>query len=317
MNKKIVYILIAAVFLMKSCSVFTEEDIDTEEVFLLAPANDVTTSISSLTFWWDPVPDATGYTLQIVSPDFENAVLLVLDTNITQTSFQYSLNPGLYEWGVIAYNSSSATDLFYHSLKVDTASTLSNQTVLLKSPAEEGAVNTNNVSFSWYALSIANNYMLEIKENNWNGEDIVPVVTTENNEYVVNLDEGTYAWGVMARNDFSATPFSVRTLVVDVTPPATPEWVAPAESDSVFTLPYTFSWSHPETSLSEIQDQFMVSTTENFSASGIEVDEMIDTTYYELTDLSTGTYYFRLKSIDNAGNQSAYTAVRSFRIDEE
>ncbi len=316
-NKKTISIIIivAAIFFTISCSVFTEENLENEPVILLAPADGVTTSLSALTFWWDPVPDASGYTLQIVSPNFENAIVLVLDTSITENSFQYALNPGNYEWAVSAYNASSATAYFIHSLTVDTASSLNNQFVLLKNPAENGAVNNNNVSFSWYEISIATEYMLAIKSDNWSGDDAVPIVTTSESEYEVYLEEGVYAWGVMARDDFSSTPFTTRSVIVDVTPPDTPQLVTPAENDSVFTLPYTFSWNRPSASLSDIEDHFEISATESFS--GLEVDELIDTTYYELTSLDAGKYYFRLKSADKAGNESAYTTVKSFRINEE
>ena len=317
MIKKFIYILITATLFCASCSLFLEEDLETDEVVLVAPADGVTTSISTITFWWDPVTDATGYNLKVVSPEFTNPVILVLDTNITSTTFQYSLNPGTYEWGVSAYNSSSSTDYFIHSLTVDTATSLNNQTILLKSPAENGAVNTSSVPFSWYGITIANSYMLEIRNNTWNGENAVPTITTEDSEYNVELSEGIYVWGVMARNDLSSTPFSTRSLIVDLTPPEIPTFDTPAENDSVLTVPYTFSWTRPSSSLAPIQDKFEISTSESFLSSSIEISEILDTTYYELEELDAGNYYLRLKSIDKAGNESSYTSVKSFRIDEE
>jgi len=91
-------------------------DISKETVMLLAPADGVVLDNGSLTLSWEHVQDATGYHIQVATPDFENAAQLVLDSIVEMDTLGYVANHidqnlanGTYTWRVNAFNSGFET----------------------------------------------------------------------------------------------------------------------------------------------------------------------------------------------------------------
>lgn len=102
------------------CSAFFEEDISDKIVVLLVPADSVITSELTQIFLWEYIDGADHYNLQIVSPDFDTAEKLVLDTSLTRNQMQFTLYPDTFEWRVKAYNSAYSTFYTTNFLIVDT-----------------------------------------------------------------------------------------------------------------------------------------------------------------------------------------------------
>ena len=97
------------------------EDISSAQVQLLAPAEGlVFTTSETITFSWESVQGANSYTLQVASPNFESASLIVEDTNQTQTTFSIdNLDANSYEWRVRAENSEYQTLFSTQSFTVE------------------------------------------------------------------------------------------------------------------------------------------------------------------------------------------------------
>ncbi|TXD83448.1 fibronectin type III domain-containing protein [Subsaximicrobium wynnwilliamsii] len=87
------------------------DDISSDQVQLLAPAEGLSfTETEIINFSWEALPGANGYTIQIASPNFESAIEIVEDVNLTATSFSVSnLDANTYEWRVRAKNSEYQT----------------------------------------------------------------------------------------------------------------------------------------------------------------------------------------------------------------
>ena len=94
---------------LNSCSDVIEPSLIKEEVKLISPVNNDSSSIYTQTFWWEKVNNAINYNLQIVSPSFENVKVLILDSIITGNKFTCTLQPGKYQWRLRAQNGSSQT----------------------------------------------------------------------------------------------------------------------------------------------------------------------------------------------------------------
>ena len=92
-------------FLVMGCRDVFEKDISEKEVELIAPADSVETTHTTLTFVWEERDGATGYRLVVVSPSFDRIELYVLDTLVEGNQYTYTLEPGRYEWGVRPENS--------------------------------------------------------------------------------------------------------------------------------------------------------------------------------------------------------------------
>src|SRR5215217_1004573 len=103
----IFYLLLIIIF--SGCKEFIEPSIAKRYVVQLAPANSSESTQYNQTFWWEPVEDALKYRLQVANPNFDRTQVLVLDTLVETNKFNYTLEPGTYEWRVRAENGSSET----------------------------------------------------------------------------------------------------------------------------------------------------------------------------------------------------------------
>ncbi len=96
-------------------------DISQSLVTLIAPANNITTTDTILTFTWESLPGAVDYKLQLARPSFaeEESIQVVADTALTGTSYQSGdLDISNYEWRVKARNSSSETQYTTRSFEI-------------------------------------------------------------------------------------------------------------------------------------------------------------------------------------------------------
>ncbi len=110
-----------------SCSTWQEKQIDEETVEVFLPRDSLRTDIATQLFYWYHVEGAEKYELQIVSPSFDRIDRLVLDTNVSDNKFEFTLQPGTYEWSIRAYNFSSSTGYTVYGLYIDSTLDLSNQ----------------------------------------------------------------------------------------------------------------------------------------------------------------------------------------------
>jgi hypothetical protein len=307
-----------ALLVAVSCALIQETDISEYEVELLAPANGINTPTQYQTFWWAYVKDAEAYNLLILSPAFDSVVRLVADTNVSENQFTMSLNPGVYEWGVSAYNSTSATPYTIFSIRIDTSSNLTFQTVVLTAPAQDHNTNKADILFSWDAMPGVTAYRFTVRDSSWNtGQNVINLLDTTGTAKLAALDEGRYEWGVQAYDEISntSTYWNTRRLLVDRTAPGTPEILVPqTKGDSLDAEPWEVSWRHTLPSLAVVSDSVLIATDSTFTPSAIVRSAFVSTGKLSVESLNNGKYYIMVKSIDAAGNASAYTDHRRFYL---
>lgn len=90
--------------LLTACEDFIAEDVSQEVITLNTPAPGVSIERADITFWWEPLEVKTSYRLQVVTPSFEQAASLVLDTLVTTHQLDMTLASGPYTWRVRAEN---------------------------------------------------------------------------------------------------------------------------------------------------------------------------------------------------------------------
>jgi hypothetical protein len=110
--KYLLQVIIIPFVIISSCyEAITEKALTNEKVVLSAPVDNLITTDSITTFFWEPMDAATKYQLQIVSPKFDSILKVYADTIITKNLFPFSLNKGKkFQWRVKAKNSSSETE---------------------------------------------------------------------------------------------------------------------------------------------------------------------------------------------------------------
>lgn len=97
-----------------SCEALFIGDISNDKVVVLVPQNNTEKSAGDITFAWNEMTDADEYRITIVSPSFENATELIVNTTTTTTSITQNLTAGEYEWSIIGLNAEyeSAENVF-------------------------------------------------------------------------------------------------------------------------------------------------------------------------------------------------------------
>ncbi|QSW87982.1 hypothetical protein J0383_17110 [Flavobacterium endoglycinae] len=309
MNKtSIKYLLFAIIFSFVSCEeILLVDDIYKKEVTLIAPANNSLLSSSGVTFSWEAVESADKYQLQIAIPNFETPKQIVLDTTVTKNSYTQQLNIGKYEWRIKAINSAYETAYFKNSFEVLNNDDFQNNTVILLTPTNNLTTKTALQKLSWDAIIGATNYQLQILDEN---NTLVKEQSTEATLINFTFDEGKYTWKVRASNGTNQTLFTSRSILIDTKAPNTPTLTAPVNASTTTATNINFQWNRTPISGSAERDSIYVYTNNaltnlNFKDRG--------TSPYNKT-LTTGTYYWFVKSFDDAGNTSARSTVFNFTI---
>jgi hypothetical protein len=314
MSKKYFSILLLTILtvLMYSCKDIIEEDLGKKNVVLLAPADTTKVSTLNITFWWEETEGALGYRLQVVTPSFDRVENLVLDTFVNQTTFAYSFFPGNFQWRLRAENGSSSTPYAVRSFTIDSALDLRNQIVILKSPANNFLSNKTNHKFQWNKIVIADEYRFEILDSDNTILEIKPSLTTDTTSYTFPSD-GEYVWRVQASNDKGeSTVYSSRNITVDQTPPGLPILISPKNDSILNNRSFTLNWQRAGQAgvvVNQVSDSLYI-YTDNTMTTVVRSVLTEQTSYSDSLDF--GDYYWRVRSIDAAGNKSNFTTLFRF-----
>lgn len=298
---------------LMGCKEFIEPSIEKREVKLLAPANRSEGTQYSQTFWWEGVEDALKYRLQVVTPNFEAASRLILDTVINLDKFNFTLEPGNYEWRVRAENGSSQTAYSKSSFVIH-PSTIEEQKVQLVSPANNFVTNQSSTVFKWLALYGADTYQIQIDTSNFEDETKLFLdKTTSNQEFSVTMvKDKLYKWRVKALNATVQSKWSVtQNLIFDKTPPGKVFLTAPLNDETVSKSP-NLRW---EALADAKKYQLYVFKSDGTSLYSNTFPLLVTAANYVFAEGKSGEKVFwQVRALDEAGNAGAFSELRGFSI---
>lgn len=310
---KYILLLILPATLLFACEDFIEEDIDSETISLLAPANNLTSIQLTHTFWWDWLDGAESYNMQLVEGSFTSVTKFLLDTTITKNKFQYTLYPGSFQWRVKGMNNGSETYFTTFSLTIDSSLDISSQQIILSSPTDNYITNNPNITFNWNSLLNADNYLIEVHENTFSGSLIYGPQVTASTSHIATLPEGILVWGVQGRNSTSntSTSFSTRTLTIDTTSPAIVTLVSPADNATLNDVYNTYTWNQGVNTGTTLTDDIYFYSDAS-ATNLVKTMQAVGTSHQD--SLGIGTYYWRVQSTDAAGNIGPASNIRKVTI---
>lgn len=310
MNKIISYKILFLFFFLTfaSCEeILLVKDISDKEVTLTAPVDNAALSSTSITFSWENVENADNYQLQIATPNFETPLQIVLDTLVSKKSFTTQLNIGQYQWRVRAVNSGYETSYTTRSFAIINNDDFQNNTVTLITPANNLVTKTSDQKLSWQMIIGATSYQLQILDGD---NDLVKEETTSSAFINYAFSEGNYSWKVRATNGTQQTLYSSRSILVDTKAPNTPTLSSPANASTTTAGDINFQWSRVTIAGSVEKDSIYV-YTEN-ALSNLKFKDQAASPYTK--NLTAGTYYWYVKSFDQAGNESEKSTVFNFTL---
>jgi len=180
----------------------------------------------------------------------------------------------------------------------------------LSSPATESINIALNTTVYWNSASGADTYNVQISTSREFDENLINITGLDELEYVLtNLDEITeYFWRVRGENSYGAGKWSEIWQFTTLPPiPLVPELVSPANNVINQNLTMDLVWEAVD--YAEIY-QVQVSTASNFST--LLLNEELDDTEIEISDLDKAVkYYWRVRA-KNPGGTGNWSSVRNF-----
>ncbi len=313
LNKSL-FLLILFVLLF-SCDDILEQDITNDTVQMIFPSEGAIIDGNTVQFSWQDVDGADNYRIQII----KSSQVFELDSLITTNTFKFILNSGTYQWRLRAENFAYSTAYtFPVNFSVETSDDLSNQNITLLTPSTDLYTNTTGFTFTWGKIATAASYSFELVKN-LNGKETVlqqPDITSTS--YTIDSEkfdvDAEYIWKVKAVNETSETGYSQRSIFLDRVPPNQPSLISPADEGTTTTT-VTFNWTNGTDSgnvKSAITNTIEIASDTNFNTV-VHSESTVNNTYQYVFN-TVGTYYWRVKAIDKATNESDYSIVRSLVV---
>ncbi|WP_394775878.1 hypothetical protein [Flavobacterium sp.] len=282
-------------------------DISKDEVVLVAPGNNIMLSSSGVTLSWNSVENSEKYELQIAIPNFDAPQQMVLDTLVSKNSFTQQLNIGKYEWRVKAVNSGYETIYTKRSFEILNNDDFQNNTIILLTPTNNLITKTAIQKLSWDAIIGASSYQLQILDEN---NTLVKEQNSDATLINFTFDEGKYIWKVRASNGTEQTLYTARSILVDTKAPNTPTLSIPVNASTTTNTSINFQWSRNPIIGSTEKDSIYVYTES--ALTNLNFKDKATNPYNKT--LVKGTYYWFIKSFDEAGNESPRSNVFNFTI---
>jgi len=300
------------------CDDVFEENISDDVILAISPKGDEVIESNTVNFQWSSLDGANEFRIQILK---KNTEAIVVDSLLSDNFLALPLVSGNYDWRVRGENFAYQTGYsFVESFVVESTNDLSDQNVFLNSPNEDIYINYSSIELDWLSLDAANSYTLQVNKNvNGVSSTVLlesDIVTTNYNLDSEILDEdAVYTWRIHAVNDISQTNESIRTLFLDTTLPNQPILATP-ENDSTVFGSVDFIWNlgiDTGEVQSLIESVIEISSDENFGTI-ISISVSDDDTYQYTFD-SVGQYYWRVKAIDEAGNEGVFSNVNTLTVE--
>jgi len=270
--------------------------------------------------WTQPEPDVT-YWIQIDDEAGFSQPYVHENWAVTDNSYEnyaFSRN-GTYYWRVCARDAAYNWGPWSENYEL-TILAPPGQPMLI-SPADGMIGNDNTSTFEWTSGSNADNHRLLVDDDNdfsspeenvlLGAADSTYTIATEN-----SLPDRSYSWKVIAINEVSENGSAVWTFTIDTVPPGVPDLRAPGNGETVRESTPTFDWldvSDP----SGVTYALEVAIDAEFNSLRIAKYDLTTSSYKPTAAeaLADGTYYWRVRAIDNANNAGDFSPAWSFVVD--
>ncbi len=268
------------------------------------------------TFDWGDVADADldHYEIQVDNDStFASPISSGSPVPSTYTATGTPYPDNLYYWRVRAYdvagNASAWSTIWM--VRVDADPT---NVPTLAAPANGLRTKVTKPVFSWNVTADANQYRLQVDNDPAFGSPAINVlVTTLNYTSTVVLPNATYSWRVQAKDQDDGVWGAwspVWTFDIDTVAPGVPALVGPTGTLNINNP--TFEW---QAVVDANLDHYEIQIDDNATYASPETVSRTTLTYPYPGTFTDGVYYWRGRAYDDAGNNSAWSASLSFRID--
>jgi hypothetical protein len=282
---------------------------------LIGPANGSMTNNANITFLWnrstDNLSGVLRYTLEYArNSGFSNPT----DTIVTDTTITLILTDTIYYWRVKSQDRAGNQSSWSSTRNFELDTRIPNAPTLVSPVNGVWSINTS-ITFSWSQVTFnAKSPIRYILQVDASVNFINPITDTTSFVYdTLELTQARYYWRVRAY-DLAGNQgtFSGRdSFGIDYTAPSVPNLISPVNGAILTDSFVTFIWNRSTDNVSGVRN-YQIQIANNFGLNNPFDTTLTDTTY--LRRLSDTTYYWQVKSIDYANNQSPWSSIRNFRV---
>ncbi|MDP5201883.1 hypothetical protein [Flavobacterium sp. DG2-3] len=297
-------LLISLSLFIFSCDDILEEDITNDIVQVISPTKDAVVESNVVNFKWNSLKGADKYRVQV----YEYDQVLILDSLTTKTNLTLPLAAGSYIWRVRAENYAyQSTYSFPSNFSTNIPDDLTNQQVILLTPDSDKYLNFTNITLNWEQLDNATSYSVRVV-NTVTGQEVYPQTDLTDTYLTLDLPEladGNYEWRVKAKNAETETrQYAAKRFNVDTTAPNQPKNSLPADNATqTVNTAASFTWtiaSDIGNIKSPISYVVEIATDIDFTSNLQTLNS--NTTTLSYTFATAGTYFWRVRAVDVAGN---------------
>ena len=282
---------------------------------LLSPPDDTTMIDNTPTFTWSADNQATAYAL-FVDNDVHFSSPEIDQPSITTNTFTPTkpLYNGHYYWRVRARYGEDAWKEWSTVYRI-TISTPRPSAPTLLIPPDSSLVADDTPDFDWNDVSDASVYELIVDNSvDFSSPEINQSALTQTNYVTENpLLDGHYYWRVRCQDIVGNWGGWSMTwnFTIDTEEPAAPILSVPLDSSFLTDDTPNFDWNDvSDASIYEVQ----VANSNSFSSLEIYQNSITSSEYVAIKSLSNGTWYYRVRCEDSAGNWSNWSNTWSFTI---
>jgi Bacterial Ig-like domain len=182
---------------------------------------------------------------------------------------------------------------------------------VLLAPTNGSFINNATPQFGWNSVDEAATYRIEI-DNNSNFSSPERASNQAGTTYTPSpaLGDGKYYWRVRAINSEGNGPWSAaRNLTIDTLPPPVPALVSPGNATSITSMIPTFTWDAATGAW-----RYEISIT-GTNPTTIVTGSPSQPSFKPPVQLFIGTYSWKVRAGDEAGNFSAWSTPFSFTVE--
>ncbi len=245
----------------------------------------------------------------------------------------YGIGVGGYNLAEIQYIASDPDSRFVFTINnfaglVQSLRTVSNSTCNtplipyaapeLLTPAKNGFTNDNTPFFSWGSVPFTSDrydgyFNIQVDNNaSFVSPEFTGSTAALSTSPVTALPDGKYYWRVQAGNVLGVGPWSkAASFTVDILAPGTPTQISPANDATTTNARQGLTWSAVN---GANRYHVQIDNNSDFSSPIYNDDTRTTPSFTPPASLPLGTYSWRVRAFDAAGNFSPWTLGRTYNI---
>ncbi len=282
---------------------------------LISPKKDTVINFFTPLFDWSDVDYTVTYEL-VVDDNYSFMSPEIIDTTLAISEFTPSIPLQLdsYYWKVRGRDvdgDRGAWSVVWH-FTIDQIGPIPPDLI---SPDSGSTINNNTPAFDWGEVEDATIYELIVDNNSDLSSPEIDQTNLTNHEFVAlsPLPDGRYYWTVRGQDHLAnwgvwADPWS---LIIDTQAPVAPTLITPINQSTLSDNTPDFDWSDV---VDAAKYELWVDNNTDFSSPEIQQSALTHSAYTPSTTLSNGTYNWKVRCRDGAGNWGIWSDTFSFTL---